>query len=392
MCLALIPPPPYLRRVFIAVELKESAERLLNRREPLLTVLKFEALNEKLHSLREQLRDETLWSGNRLDDAQRLQRELRDCERALEPILKGKSAVDNLRDIYEFCKTSELSETDEVAWTNELTQAIANTKAILDDLELQAFFSEPMDANNAIVTIHAGAGGTEACDWANMVLRMYTRWAERKGFSLDLQALQTADEAGISGATFRVLGLYAYGYLKAERGVHRLVRLSPFDANHKRHTSFCAVDVVAELNDDIEVPINERDIRIDVFRSSGAGGQHVNKTESAVRITHFPTGIVVTCQNDRSQIKNRASAMAVLKARLYERMQDEKRSAMERFYGEKGEIGWGYQIRSYVFQPYRMVKDLRTNVETADVQGVMDGDLDKFMEAWLRAGKPRMRS
>ena len=356
-----------------------------------MTVLKFEALNEKLHSLREQLRDETLWSENRLADAQRLQRELRECERALEPIANGKAAVENLKETYEFCKSSELSENEAEAWTNELVQAIEKATILLDSLELQAFFSEPMDANNAIVTIHAGAGGTEACDWANMVLRMYTRWVERKGFSLDLQALQTADEAGISGATFRVIGLNAYGYLKAERGVHRLVRLSPFDANHKRHTSFCAVDVVAELTDDIEVPINEKDIRIDVFRSSGAGGQHVNKTESAVRITHFPTGIVVTCQNDRSQIKNRASAMAVLKARLYERMQDEKRSAMERFYGEKGEIGWGYQIRSYVFQPYRMVKDLRTNVETSNVQAVMDGDLDRFMEAWLRAGQPRTR-
>ena len=378
--------------MFIAAELKESAERLLDRWEPLLAALKFEALNEELHSLQEQLRDETLWSGNRVADVQRLQQELRDRERALEPILKGKTAVDNLRDIYEFYKTSELSGTDEAEWMKELMRAIADTKTILDDLELQAFFSEPMDANNAIVTIHAGAGGTEACDWADMVLRMYTRWAERKGFSLDLQALQTGKEAGISEATFRVIGLHAYGYLKAERGVHRLVRLSPFDADHQRHTTFCAVDVVAELNDDIEVPINEKDIRIDVFRSSGAGGQHVNKTESAVRITHFPTGIVVTCQNDRSQIKNRASAMAVLRARLYERMQDEKRSTMERFYGEKGGSGWGSQIRSYVFQPYRMVKDLRTNVETTDVQGVMDGDLDKFMEAWLRAGKPRTRS
>ena len=367
-------------------------ERLLNRWEQLLAVLNFDTLTEKSRSLREQLQDERLWASERIADAQRLQRELRNCERATEPIEKGKKIVQELKEVWKFCKTAELSEADEAAWTSELQQAIEATKRTLDALELQAFFSEPMDANNAIVTIHAGAGGTEACDWANMVLRMYTRWAERKGFALDLQALQTADEAGISGATFRVLGLHAYGYLKAERGVHRLVRLSPFDANHKRHTSFCAVDVVAELNDDIEVPINEKDIRIDVFRSSGAGGQHVNKTESAVRITHFPTGIVVTCQNDRSQIKNRASAMAVLKARLYERMQDEKRSAMERFYGEKGEIGWGYQIRSYVFQPYRMVKDLRTNVETADVQGVMDGDLDKFMEAWLRAGKPRTRS
>ena len=188
-----------------------------------------------------------------------------------------------------------------------------------------------------------------------------------------------------------VSGTNAYGYLKAERGVHRLVRISPFDANRKRHTSFCAVDVVAELSDDVEVPIEEKDIRIDTYRASGKGGQHVNKTESAVRITHFPTGIVVTCQNERSQIKNRATAMKVLKARIYERLQDEKRSALERFYGEKGEIGWGYQIRSYVFQPYQMVKDLRTNTETGNVQAVMDGDLDAFIESWLRSGQPRTR-
>ena len=220
---------------------------------------------------------------------------------------------------------------------------------------------------------------------------MYLRWAERKNFTTEIQTIQDGEEAGISKVTFLVSGTNAYGYLKAERGVHRLVRISPFDANRKRHTSFCAVDVVAELSDDIEVPIEEKDIRIDTYRASGKGGQHVNKTESAVRITHFPTGIVVTCQNERSQIKNRATAMKVLKARIYERLQDEKRSALERFYGEKGEIGWGYQIRSYVFQPYQMVKDLRTNTETGNVQAVMDGDIDLFIESWLRSGQPRTR-
>jgi peptide chain release factor 2 len=225
-----------------------------------------------------------------------------------------------------------------------------------------------------------------------MLFRMYNRWAERRGFSVEVQDVQAGDQAGITKATLVIKGENAYGYVKAERGVHRLVRISPFDANKRRHTSFAAVDVVAEITEDINIEIPETDLRVDVYRSSGKGGQGVNTTDSAVRITHLPTGMVVVCQNERSQIKNRASAMSVLKARLYEKRLDEQRSEMERFYGEKGEIGWGSQIRSYVLQPYQMVKDLRTGLSTSDTQGVLDGDLDRFIYAWLRAGQPRQRN
>jgi peptide chain release factor 2 len=297
--------------------------------------------------------------------------------------------VDELKSLCEICK--DASTEDGEAWMPELLRMVAQVEQSIDQMELRSFLSGPMDGNNAIMTIHSGAGGTEACDWANMVLRMYVRWAEKSNFITDIQNLQEGEEAGISRVTFRLEGSNAYGYAKAERGVHRLVRISPFDANKKRHTSFCSVDVIAELEDEVDVPLDEKDLRIDTYRASGKGGQHVNKTESAIRITHLPTGLVVTCQNERSQIKNRATAMKILKSRLYEKMQDEKRSEMERFYGEKGEIGWGYQIRSYVFQPYQMVKDLRTGVETSNVQAVMDGDLDMFIQAWLRAGGPRSR-
>ena len=221
---------------------------------------------------------------------------------------------------------------------------------------------------------------------------MYSRWAERSGFKVEVLDITSGEEAGISSATLRIEGQNAYGYAKAERGVHRLVRISPFDSNAKRHTSFCSVDVIAELADeDSDIVINETDCRVDVYRASGKGGQHVNRTESAVRITHLPTGIVVTCQNDRSQIKNKATALRTLKSRLYEKQEDEKRSEMEKFYGSKGEIAWGNQIRSYVFQPYQMVKDLRTSVESGNLQSIMDGDLDLFIHAWLRAGGPLSR-
>jgi peptide chain release factor 2 len=218
------------------------------------------------------------------------------------------------------------------------------------------------------------------------------RWAERSGYDSEIQDMQPGEEVGISGVTVHIAGENAYGYAKAERGVHRLVRISPFDSNKRRHTSFCSIDVIAEIDDDEDIEINDADIRVDTYRSSGKGGQHVNKTESAIRITHIPSGIVVTCQNERSQHKNKESAMKSLRSRLYEKMEDEKRSAMEKFYGPKGEIGWGNQIRSYVFQPYQMVKDLRTGVETSDVQGVMDGDIDQFIHAWLKAGCPKDRS
>lgn len=279
---------------------------------------------------------------------------------------------------------------------DEYEKEIANTASALyeelDSLEIASFLNGPHDKCNAIVTIHAGAGGTESCDWADMLLRMYLRWAERNGYETEIQDLQDGEEAGISRATFRLIGQFAYGYAKAERGVHRLVRISPFDSNSRRHTSFCSVDVIAEIEDEIEIEIKEEDLRVDTFRASGKGGQHVNKTDSAVRMTHIPTNIVVSCQNERSQIKNRATALKVLKSRLYERMEDEKRSEMEKFYGEKGDIGWGNQIRSYVFQPYQMVKDLRTGMDDGNVQGVMDGDLTKFIHAWLRAGCPKTRN
>jgi peptide chain release factor 2 len=274
----------------------------------------------------------------------------------------------------------------------ELDQTVAALAVDLDRIELQSFLSGQFDRNNAILSIQAGAGGTESCDWADMLFRMYNRWAERRGFAVEVQDVLAGDQAGITKATLVLKGENAYGYAKAERGVHRLVRISPFDANKRRHTSFAAVDVIAEITEDIAIEIPESEIRVDVYRSSGKGGQGVNTTDSAVRLTHLPTGIVVVCQNERSQIKNRASALSVLKARLYEKRLDEQRSEMERFYGEKGEIGWGSQIRSYVLQPYQMVKDLRTGLSTSDTQGVLDGDIDRFIYAWLRAGQPRHRN
>jgi peptide chain release factor 2 len=265
----------------------------------------------------------------------------------------------------------------------EVEQAQERADAMIGKIRLQSLFSGKLDTCNAYVTLHSGAGGTEACDWADMLLRMYTMYCEDNNFAIHILDTQPGDEAGIKSVSFLVEGLYAYGMLKCERGVHRLVRISPFDANKRRHTSFASLDVVAEISDDIEVEIKESDLRIDTYRSGGAGGQHVNKTDSAVRLTHMPTGIVVACQCERSQHKNKARAMSMLKAKLYEYHEDKKRKEMERFYGEKGEIAWGSQIRSYVFQPYTMVKDLRTDVETPDVQGVMNGRLQPFVEAYL---------
>jgi peptide chain release factor 2 len=280
---------------------------------------------------------------------------------------------------------------DAESYQQEVIDAVERLQPKLDALELASFLSGPNDACNALLTVHAGAGGTESCDWADMLLRMYSRWAEQAGYGVEVLDVAPGEEVGISAATIRISGSNAFGYAKAERGVHRLVRISPFDSNARRHTSFSSVDVVAEIEDDADIEIDPSDIRTDVYRASGKGGQHVNRTESAVRLTHMPSGIVVTCQNDRSQIKNKATAMRTLKSRLYEKQEDEKRSEMEKFYGEKGDIAWGNQIRSYVFQPYQMIKDLRTGVESGSVQAVMDGALDPFIHAWLRAGGPTSR-
>lgn len=266
----------------------------------------------------------------------------------------------------------------------DLEQGLGRLRQTLEDYELRFLLAGPNDRDDAIVSIHPGAGGTESQDWAQMLYRMYTRWADRKGYQVSLLDYLPGEEAGIKSVTFEVRGDYAFGYLRAEKGVHRLVRISPFDANKRRHTSFASLDVIPDIEDEVEIEVRDEDVRIDVFRSSGAGGQHVNKTESAVRITHLPTGIVVQCQEDRSQIKNRANAMKVLKARLYMRAQEEKAEKTKQLYGEKKEIAFGSQIRSYVFQPYSLIKDHRTNHEVGDVQRVMDGDLDPFIEAFLR--------
>jgi peptide chain release factor 2 len=269
----------------------------------------------------------------------------------------------------------------------ELTAEIDKLEAELRSLEIKKMLSGRLDRNNAIVSINSGAGGTESCDWAEMLLRMYRRWAERRGFSPEIIDILAGEEAGIKNVTMMVKGEYAYGYMKAECGVHRLVRISPFDSNKRRHTSFASVDVIAEITDEIAVEIDEKELRIDTYRAGGAGGQKVNKTDSAVRITHVPTGIVTQCQNERSQFQNKTVAMNVMRAKIYELRLKQQKENLAKEYGEKMDIAWGSQIRSYVFQPYQMVKDLRTDVETSNVQDVMDGDIDRFIEAYLKTLK-----
>ncbi len=267
----------------------------------------------------------------------------------------------------------------------EIRNEITSFKNILELLELQTLLSGELDKNNAILTIHSGAGGIESQDWAQMLMRMYLRWAERRGFEAQIVDVQPGEEAGIKNATLTINGDYAYGYLCSEAGVHRLVRISPFDTNKRRHTSFASVIVSPEIEDDVHIAIKDEDIKMDTFRASGAGGQHVNKTSSAVRLTHLPTGIVVSCQNERSQHKNRAVALKVIKARLYDLEIKAKEKKMEELVGDKKDIAWGSQIRSYVLQPYRMVKDHKTGSEIGDVDSVLDGGIDIFLKESLKA-------
>jgi len=289
-------------------------------------------------------------------------------------------------DVAVLLELSELAEDDE-SLTEELKENIENLRKKVDNAEVEAFLSGKHDSSNAIVTIHSGAGGTEACDWVSMLFRMYSMWCDKNGYKLEIMDLQPGDEAGYKSITFLVEGDKAYGYLKTEHGVHRLVRISPFDANRRRHTSFASVSVLPEITeDDADIEINPADLKIDTFRASGAGGQHVNKTDSAVRITHIPTGIVVSCQNERSQHKNKAFALKILKSKLYQLEQEKKRKELEQLEGEKKKIEWGSQIRSYVLHPYKMVKDHRTGVEKKDMAAlaVLDGEINDFIREALK--------
>jgi peptide chain release factor 2 len=289
--------------------------------------------------------------------------------------------LSDLEDLLALCETDQDSDL-----STEISDSLGKLGDDIEALELESLLAGPDDCKDAIVAIHPGAGGTESQDWAQMLMRMYLRWAERRGLDPHVMDVLAGEEAGIKSATIEVKGPYAYGYLKAESGVHRLVRISPFDANHRRHTSFASVFVYAEADEDLEIEISETDLRVDTFRASGAGGQHVNKTDSAVRITHLPTKIVVQCQSERSQRRNRENAMKILKAKLHAQYLEEERKKMEEIEKGKMEIAWGSQIRSYILQPYTLVKDHRTGKETGNVDAVLDGGIDDFIEAFLRSG------
>ncbi len=310
-------------------------------------------------------------------EANQQMRELKYLKSCVEPF------EESAKKVQEFKELIDLSSEDE-EMLKQIEEELGQLQRTVDALELNSLLSGEFDRNNAILSINAGAGGTESCDWANMLLRMYTRWADEKGYSVKTLDILPGEEAGIKNVTLGIEGEMAYGYLKSEKGVHRLVRISPFDSNKRRHTSFASVDVIPEIEDDIKIEITPDELRIDVYRSSGPGGQSVNTTDSAVRITHLSTGIVVQCQNERSQLQNRQSAMKILKARLYELKSKEQDEKMAKEHGQKQKIEWGSQIRSYTMQPYSLVKDHRTDVETGNVSKVMDGGIDIFIEAFLR--------
>ncbi len=328
-------------------------------------------LEKKMNSL-------TFWDDK--ENAQRVVNELSECRNIIVPFHKLETQVNDIKALAELLE--EDPENSELQ--DDADHSLESVDCQLQKLELISFLGGEFDKNNAIVSLHPGSGGTESCDWANMLCRMYLRWVEQKGFKAQIVDRQSGDVAGIKSATIFVTGEFAYGFLKAEKGVHRLVRISPFDSNKRRHTSFAAVEISPELDEGTKIDIDERDLKIDTFRSSGAGGQHVNTTDSAIRITHLPSGIVVACQAERSQHKNRATAMKVLRSKLYEKQLASFEEQKENIAGPKEENTWGSQIRSYVLHPYQMVKDLRTEVETSDTNAVLDGKIDLFIEEFLK--------
>ncbi|MBU4375927.1 MAG: peptide chain release factor 2 [Candidatus Omnitrophica bacterium] len=359
--------------------LKELKERITQLEKKLAQIGTYLAIDDKVRTIKDveaEIAKADFWTDSKR--AEKLINELKSAKSINDPYALIAKKCAEIKELIEIVDESD-SET-----IVELSKDIDGVQRESDSLEFKSLLSKKEDRANAILSINAGAGGTESCDWANMLFRMYSRWSEKKGFSVSIIDYLQGETAGIKNITVIIKGDFAYGYLKAENGVHRLVRISPFDANKRRHTSFASADVIPEIADDIDIKINESDLRIDTYRSSGAGGQHVNVTDSAVRITHNPSGIVVQCQNERSQHKNKIVALRVLKARLYEVEKEKKMKAFEKHYSEKSEIAWGSQIRSYVMHPYSMVKDHRTDYETSNVSAVMDGDLDGFMEAYLK--------
>ncbi|MBN2590107.1 MAG: peptide chain release factor 2 [Sedimentisphaerales bacterium] len=358
-------------------ELKTSITELSARMEKIGTFFDLANKKAQMEKLQSEIAKEGFWDNP--DNAQKVVSQLSIVKAIVEPAEELHDEINDLKELFELA----MSESDQ----NELClleESLAEAEKKCDQIELTGLLARPEDTKNCFFGIHAGAGGTESCDWANMLLRMYTRYFDLNKFKYQEIDIVPGEEAGIRSITLRVSGPFAFGKLSCETGVHRLVRISPFDSNKRRHTSFVAIDCVPEFDDDIDIEIEDDDLRIDFFRASGAGGQHVNKTSSAVRITHLPTGIVVQCQNERSQHKNKSQAMKYLQAKLYMLEQQKRDAEIEKLYGNKGEIAWGNQIRSYVFQPYQMVKDHRTDHQVGNVEAVMDGDIEGFIESYLR--------
>lgn len=369
-----------IERIVLLEELRPQIGELRNRLGELKTGLKIEPKKERIQDLDYQMAAPGFWDDP--DKAQKVAQEANNLKSEVDTFTSLETKVDDLDTLWEMA----MEEKDDTL-VSEMESELEGAKHTLSELELGMLLSDEYDANNAIMNLHAGAGGTEAQDWTGMLLRMFTRYAEGKGFEVELLDVLPGEEAGTKSATLTIKGHNAYGFLKSEKGVHRLVRISPFDSNARRHTSFAAVDVMPEIDNTVEVNINMDDVRVDYYRASGAGGQHVNKTSSAVRMTHLPTGIVVQCQNERSQLQNKERCLQLLRAKLFEyekAIQDQKISDLA---GDYQAIEWGSQIRSYVFQPYTLVKDHRTGAETGNIQAVMDGDLDLFVESYLRSLK-----
>jgi peptide chain release factor 2 len=359
-------------------ELKNRIDGLNDQLNHLQGFLGLAEKQNRINEIQEQMSQSDFWDDQ--DNANKLMRELKFLKSTVEPF---RDSAKRLTDLGELIEISE-GESD---FLSQVESEIVSLEKVVDSMELQAILSGPFDNSNAILSINAGAGGTESCDWVSMLMRMYLRWADLHEADAKVIDILHGEEAGVKNVTIAIDGELVYGYLKAEKGVHRLVRISPFDANKRRHTSFASVDVIPQVEDDIEIEIKPEELRIDIYRSSGPGGQSVNTTDSAVRITHLPTGIVVACQNERSQLQNKNTAMKILRSRLYELKQQEKEAALSKEYGQKQKIEWGSQIRSYVMHPYSMVKDHRTDVETGNVVKVMDGDIDMFIEAYLKMKK-----